>query len=92
MDLPDLSAHMLTVVPSTTCGKQYSSKKALVLHIKVHNPTVLQVGEHSCLYADYTKVFNNPKSRQDHVAYCLHNPNCKGPFTCLFEVCDQKFT
>ena len=43
-------------------------------------------GEQKCQHHGCSKRFTNPHSKQNHVAYCPHDPDKKGHFKCLFQV------
>ena len=83
VDLLGLSVHLLTHADAensyNTCVKQCSSKKALVFYNNLHDLHLLKSGEQNCPYNACFKVFTNPKSKQDHVAYCLRNLAYRGP-------------
>ena len=89
--VPGLSAHMLTHAgpvdrfACSTCGKQYSSRKALVFHANSNNPHLLQDGEQNCPYYGCSN-FSNLKNKQDHVAYCLHDSEYKGHLNVCFRL------
>ena len=53
--------------------------------IQVTQSSFFYGGEQNCPYHSCSKVFTNPESRQDHMAYYVHDLDYRGPFKCLFQ-------
>ena len=69
-----------------------NQKKAMIYH-KIHiNTKTLENVVQKFLYDEGSKKLLIPKWMQEHVSYCLHNPDYKGPFKCLFQGCGRQYT
>ena len=97
-DLISLRAYILTHIEPmdrfkcSTCGMDYSSKKANMYHEMSHNHQLLHGDTQNFPCDGCSKKFIILTSKEEHVTYCPHDSDYKGVIKHLFGGFGRQYT